>query len=47
MSALPAAFEDAGGKVVQKIWTPQTTSDFAPFSSDQKDVDAVVVAQSG
>ena len=24
-------FEDAGGKIVQKIWTPQTTSDFAPY----------------
>ena len=42
------AFEDAGGKVVQKIWTPQTTSDFAPyFPQIKKDVDAVVVAQSG
>jgi branched-chain amino acid transport system substrate-binding protein len=41
-------FEDAGGKVVQKIWTPQTTSDFAPyFPQIKKDVDAVVVAQSG
>ncbi len=41
-------FEDAGGKVVQKIWTPQTTSDFAPyFPQIKKDVNAVVVAQSG
>jgi branched-chain amino acid transport system substrate-binding protein len=41
-------FEDAGGKIVQKIWTPQTTSDFAPyFPQIKKDVDAVVVAQSG
>lgn len=41
-------FEDAGGKVVQKIWTPQTTSDFAPyFPQIKNDVDAVVVAQSG
>ena len=41
-------FEDAGGKVVQKIWTPQTTSDFAPyFPQLKKDIDAVVVAQSG
>lgn len=41
-------FEDSGGKVVQKIWTPQTTSDFAPyFPQIKKDVDAVVVAQSG
>ncbi len=42
------AFEDAGGKVVQKIWTPQTTSDFAPYLPQiKKDVDALVVVQSG
>lgn len=42
------AFEDAGGKVIQKIWTPQTTSDFAPyFPQIKKDADAVVIAQSG
>ena len=41
-------FEDAGGKVVQKIWTPQVTSDFAPyFPVLKKDADAVVVSQSG
>jgi branched-chain amino acid transport system substrate-binding protein len=41
-------FEDSGGKVVQKIWTPQTTSDFAPYLPQiKKNVDAVVVAQSG
>jgi branched-chain amino acid transport system substrate-binding protein len=41
-------FEDSGGKIVQKIWTPQTTSDFAPyFPQIKKDVDAIVVAQSG
>jgi branched-chain amino acid transport system substrate-binding protein len=40
-------FEDAGGQVIQKIWTPQTTSDFAPyFSQLKKEVDAVVVALS-
>ncbi len=41
-------FEDAGGKVVQKMWTPQTTSDFAPyFPQLKKEVDAVAVCQSG
>lgn len=41
-------FEDSGGKVVQKIWTPMVTPDFAPYLSQlKKDVDAVVVAQSG
>jgi branched-chain amino acid transport system substrate-binding protein len=40
-------FEDAGGQVIQRMWTPQTTSDFAPyFSQLRKEVDAVVVALS-
>lgn len=40
-------FEQAGGKVVQKIWTPQVTADFAPyFPQLKKNVDAIVVAQS-
>ncbi len=48
VSGFQRTFEDAGGKVVQKIWTPQVTSDFAPyFPVLRKDVDAVVVAQSG
>jgi branched-chain amino acid transport system substrate-binding protein len=48
VSGFQRTFEDAGGEVVQKIWTPQVTSDFAPyFPVIKKDVDAVVVAQSG
>jgi branched-chain amino acid transport system substrate-binding protein len=36
-------FEDAGGKVVQKIWAPLNTMDFAPYLSQvSRDVDAVV-----
>ena len=48
VSGFQRTFEDAGGKVVQKIWTPQVTSDFAPyFPQLKKDVDAVVIVQSG
>ena len=36
-------FEDAGGRVVQKIWVPLNVMDFAPFLSQvPRDVDAVV-----
>jgi branched-chain amino acid transport system substrate-binding protein len=36
-------FEDAGGKVVQKIWAPLNAMDFAPYLSQvPRDVDAVV-----
>jgi branched-chain amino acid transport system substrate-binding protein len=36
-------FEDAGGKVVQKLWVPLNAMDFAPFLSQvPRDVDAVV-----
>ena len=36
-------FEDAGGKVLQKIWAPLNAMDFAPyFSQVPRDADAVV-----
>ena len=36
-------FEDAGGRVVQKVWVPLNVMDFAPFLSQvPRDVDAVV-----
>ena len=36
-------FEDAGGRVVQKIWAPLNTMDFAPYLTQvPRDVDAVV-----
>jgi branched-chain amino acid transport system substrate-binding protein len=35
-------FEDNGGKVVQKLWVPLNTLDFAPYLAQvQKDVDAI------
>ena len=37
-------FEEAGGQVVQKIWTPLNAADFAPFLSQiRRDADAVFV----
>lgn len=42
------AFEAAGGDVVQKLWAPIGTTDFAPFVNDiNRDVDAVYVTLIG
>ena len=42
------AFEDSGGKIVQKIWVPLTAQDFSPYLSQiSKDVDAVFAVFSG
>jgi branched-chain amino acid transport system substrate-binding protein len=42
------AFEAAGGDVVQKLWAPIGTTDYAPFVSElNKDVDAVYVTLIG
>ena len=36
-------FEDAGGKIVQKVWVPLNAMDFAPYlTQTPRDVDAVV-----
>src|SRR5262249_60795548 len=36
-------FEDAGGRVVQKIWVPLNALDFAPYLTQlPRDIDAVV-----
>ncbi len=35
-------FEEAGGKIIQKIWTPLTVTDFSPYLSQiSKEADAV------
>jgi branched-chain amino acid transport system substrate-binding protein len=34
-------FEDAGGKIVQKLWPPLVTPDFVPYISQINDVDGV------
>jgi branched-chain amino acid transport system substrate-binding protein len=41
-------FEEAGGQVVQKLWSPLATSDFGPYIAQLKrDVDAVYAVFSG
>jgi branched-chain amino acid transport system substrate-binding protein len=41
-------FEDAGGKIVQKIWTPLTVTDFSPYLAQiSKEADAVYVMFTG
>ena len=42
------SFEEAGGQIVQKLWPPLGTADFAPYISQLKrDVDAVFAQFSG
>ena len=41
-------FEDAGGQIVQKLWVPLNTTDFAPFIAQiRRDADAVWVLFTG
>jgi len=41
-------FEDAGGKVVQRIWTPLNVQDYAPYlASLKKDIDGVYACHTG
>ena len=41
-------FEDAGGKILQKIWVPMTAQDLSPYLSQvSKDADAVFAVFSG
>ena len=41
-------FEEAGGKVVQRIWTPINTTDYGPYvTSMKRDVDGVLDVVTG
>jgi len=41
-------FEDSGGKVVQRIWTPLNVQDYAPYlASLKKDIDGVYACHTG
>ncbi len=41
-------FEDAGGKIVQKIWTPLTVTDFSPYLAQiSKEADGVYAMFTG
>jgi branched-chain amino acid transport system substrate-binding protein len=41
MSAFQRVFEDAGGKVVKKLWPPLVTPDYTPFIAQIGNVDGV------
>jgi branched-chain amino acid transport system substrate-binding protein len=41
MSGFQRVFEDAGGKVVKKLWPPLVTPDYTPYIAQIKDVDCV------
>lgn len=41
------AFEDLGGKVVKKIWSPLATPDYTPFISQIQDCDVVACGLTG
>jgi branched-chain amino acid transport system substrate-binding protein len=41
-------FEESGGKVIQKIWCPLTTTDFSPYLTQiSRDADAVFTCLAG
>ena len=43
LGGFQAVFEKEGGQIVQKIWTPLNTNDFAPFLAQiKRDADAVL-----
>jgi branched-chain amino acid transport system substrate-binding protein len=42
------AFEDAGGKIVQKLWPPLNTTDYGPFIAQiKRDVDGIYAGFAG
>lgn len=48
VSAFQRVFEEEGGKVIQKTWTPVTTMDFGPYvSSLNKDADGIFEVVTG
>jgi branched-chain amino acid transport system substrate-binding protein len=48
MAGFQRVFEDNGGKIVQKIWTPINATDYAPYLSQIKqDVDGIFLGSAG
>lgn len=48
MGGFHRVFEELGGQIVQKIWTPLNTNDYGPYIAQlRRDADAVVVALGG
>ena len=47
-SGFQRAFEDAGGKIVQKLWPPLNTTDYGPFIAQiKRDVDGIYAGFAG
>jgi len=40
-------FEEDGGRIVKKLWSPLNTADYAPYVAQITDCDVVVVGQAG
>ena len=40
-------FEEDGGRIVKKLWSPLNTADYAPYVAQIADCDVVVVGQAG
>jgi len=48
VSGFQRTFEEHGGQIIQKIWTPLTTNDFAPFLAQvRREADAVFALMAG
>ena len=47
MAGFQRVFEDAGGRVVKKLWPPLVTPDYAPYLAQISGVDAVVQGFAG
>ncbi|HMB87660.1 MAG TPA: ABC transporter substrate-binding protein, partial [Methylomirabilota bacterium] len=47
MAGFQRVFEDAGGRVVKKLWPPLTTPDYTPYLAQISGVDAVVQGFAG
>jgi branched-chain amino acid transport system substrate-binding protein len=47
MGGFQRVFEDAGGKVLKKLWPPLVTADYTPYLAQIGDVDAVVQGFAG
>ena len=47
MGGFQRVFEDAGGRVVKKLWPPLVTPDYTPYLAQISGVDAVVQGFAG
>src|SRR5436309_14937063 len=47
MAGFQRVFEDAGGRIVKKLWPPLVTPDYTPYIAQLSGVDAVVQGFAG